>query len=292
MRRVASIGALKEYFKTEFKVGDVFYTSWGELSPKQKVEVYTLWLRMKSMVDSRWSMDEASGSTVPPEGGEGGLEYGVLMLLIMRQLRKNQRVIDQMNEAQVLDCFNELKVFLDGAWYGFINLTPTLSKGEGAMQTPAEKMATSTFDHFIYADNEFSLFLIKKDDVHLKRLVATLYQKTFDKEAVEGIASRLKLNEWQLLHVFYTYKHVREYVMSRCKTLMPPPQVNPSTGEPETQNTPPTPTGAMWLKLKHRLAETPAFAGFDVAGKANMYSALDYLEDLARMAREKEMKRG
>lgn len=271
MRRIASIGALKEYFKTEFKVSDVFYSSWEELSPRQQAEVYTLWLRIKTREDMQFI----------------DTEYGIVMLLIMRQLRKNQRVIDQINESQVVDCFNEIKEFLDTVWYKF----PPLNLPQGG-DTPSEKMATSTFDHFIYADNEFSLFLIKKDDVHLKRLVATLYQKTFDKEAVDGIASRLKLSEWQLLHVFYTFKHVREYVMKRCKTLMPAAQVNPLTGEPETEKAAPKPTGEMWLKLKHRLAETPAFAGFDVAGKANMYSALDYLEDLARLAREKELSRG
>jgi hypothetical protein len=38
----------------------------------------------------------------------------------------------------------------------------------------------------------------------------------------------------------------------------------------------------MWQELKHRLAETPAFQGFDKAGKANIYDCLDYLEGLAK----------
>lgn len=269
MNRIASIGALKQFLKTEFKVTDVFYSAWADLTPKQQVEVYTLWLKMKSM------------------DGQLSIAYSTHMLLIMRQLRKNQRVIDQMNEAQVVDCFNEIKGFLDEPWYNF----PPLNLPQGG-DKPADKMATSTFDHFIYADNEFSLFLIKKDDIHLKRLVATLYQENFNKEAVEGIASRLKLSEWQLLHVFYTFKHVREFVMKRCKNLMPPPPVHPETGEIIKDETGPVATGAMWLKLKHRLAETPAFAGYDKAGQANMYSALDYLEDLAIQANERRVTRG
>ncbi|MEJ0030944.1 MAG: hypothetical protein WDO15_11465 [Bacteroidota bacterium] len=47
------------------------------------------------------------------------------------------------------------------------------------------------------------------------------------------------------------------------------------------------PTGPMWLTIKHRLAETPAFQGYHNAGRSNIYDALDYLEDLASQKTEK-----
>ncbi len=261
MRRVASPGAIKQLFqKEQYQVADLFHTSWATMSGRTQAEAYTLWIRMKAL-------------PLPADGETLSTEYGFILIGIMRTLRKNPALVDRVDEAQVVDCFNELKTFLDSPWYEF-----KLELSGSNLQRPDEQMARSTFDHFIYADNEFSSFLVTQDQKHLTRLVATLYQKEFDKEDVDMIAARLKLKDWQLMHTFYTYKNIREFVVKRCKTLMPAP----AAGE-ATEGIKPMATGAMWLKLKHRLAETGPFAGFETAGKANMYAALDYLEDLAQI---------
>lgn len=263
MRRVASIGALKELGKKkEYTVRDLFYASWDELTGKQQVEVYTLWLRLKSVDNGQLTMDNGNA---------------FLMIQILRILRKNHALVNEINETQALDCFNELKEFLDKPWFEF-----RFKIQDSRLRTPDEKMARTTFEHFIYADNEFSKFLIDSKPEYLTRLVATLYQKEFDAEEVEPIAKKMNVKEWQLMHTFYTYKHIREAVVKRCKTLLPtqesPPLDLPQGGETAK----PVPTGAMWQKLLHRLSETPAFPGMESARKARMYAALDYLEDVAQ----------
>lgn len=237
-----------------YEVKDLFFTSWGQLAGRVHAEVYTLLLQLRA-------------------AEEGSTQYGAILINILRRLRKNPRLVNKINVEQAVDIFNDLK-FLQNPWYTFPELeTSNLSK-------PEEKLARHTFDHFIYADHEYSSFVATQDTKHLNRLVATLYQHKFDKENVEPIANALKIKEWQLTLTFFTYAQVREFVVKRCKTLMPTP---PMKSEDDIVEEKPTPTGAMWMKLKHRLAETPAFQGYDKAGNANMYAALDYLEDLAQI---------
>lgn len=236
-----------------YTVSDLFFTSWRELVGKVHAEVFAL----------QQAIDHTKET-----------QYGHTLIQILRRLRKRPRLINKINIEQAVDIYNDLN-FLNEPWYYF----PTVSE---KLATPEDYMAKHTFDHFIYADNEFSLYLINKDPRHLRRLVATLYQRQFDKENVDQIAEDLRLHDWQLNLVFFTYAQVREFVKNRCKALMP----SAPKPAPDEIEQPATPTGGMWLKLKHRLSETPAFQGFDTAGKANLYSALDYLEDLAQQKRD------
>lgn len=244
-----------------YNVSDLFFTRWEDLTPKQHAIVYTL----QQECELARRMEATDG--VP------AIQYGLKLIGVLRHLRKNRSLVDRINEEQAVDIYNDL-TFLSKPWYYFpvINLPWA--------HPPDEKMSRHSFDHFIYADNEFSAYVMTNDVKHLKRLVATLYQKEFDKEAVEQLATS-RIKDHYLLLVFYTFAHIRDFVMKRCKTLLPRPI-------PGAQSKP-APTGGMWLTLKHRLAETPAFQGYDTAGKANMYSTLDYLEDLAR---QKEEQRG
>ena len=250
----------------EYQVKDLFFTTWDELRGRTQAEVFSLLLQLR-------------------EAEPGSTKYGLILISILRRLRKNPQLVNKINVEQAVDIFNDL-TFLKEPYYKFHSLQLPL-QGE-RLETPDEKMAKLTFDHFIYADNEYSSFITTQDTKYLLRLVATLYQAKFDKEDVESIAAALdkkKIKEWLLTHTFFTYAHVREFVTKRCKTLMPA-SPRPS---PEEREDVPAPTGGMWLKLKHRLAETPAFQGYDKAGSANMYAALDYLEDLAQL-KEKNAK--
>lgn len=237
----------------EYTVNDLFFTSWDQLRtrPRTLAEVYALQTSIAA---------------------QEGFEYGLTLINILRRLRKNPALVNKINEAQAVDIYNDL-TFLKQPWYFFPEL-----KGE-SLTTPEDQLARHTFDHFIYADNEFSSFVITKDQKYLKRLIATLYQQPFDKELVPALADKVKAKDWELQLVFFTYANVREAVMKRCKALLPP--AGKADGDEQRR-----PTGAMWLKLKHRLAETPAFQGYDAAGKSNMYATLDYLEDLAQQKRD------
>lgn len=247
-----------------YNVSDLFFTRWEDLSPKVHATVYTL---QQELINT---------PRVAGQDGQANVQYGIRLIAVLRHLRKNKMLVDKINVTQAVDIYNDLK-FLNEPWYFFPEI-----EADWAV-TPLDKMAKHTFDHFIYADNEFSKYLVTQDVKYLRYLVATLYQVHFDKENVEILAQTLKAKEWQLVLVFATYAHVREFVMNRCKLLLPKPIHNPDA-EPAK----PQPTGRMWLQLKHRLAETPAFQGYETTSKANMYSALDYLEDLVQ---QKEQKR-
>lgn len=245
-----------------YSVSDLFYTGWRQLLPPGQAQVYALNVRLKTL---------------------SGKEYGIALIAILRLLRKNWRLVDKLakfgNEAKVVDIFNDLK-FLNEPWFFF----PAIGDNTVLIK-PEDHLARHTFDHFIYADNEFTHFIATQDEKYLKRMALTLYrlpgEQWFDKECIEDrlleFGDSKSLNENMQL-IFFTFGHVREYVMKRCKHLLPPaPAV-----QTQDDASPIQPTGGMWLQLKHRLAETPAFQGYDNAGRANMYSALDYLEDLAK----------
>jgi hypothetical protein len=244
--------------KKEYKVSELFFSGWQNLTGPKHAAVYALFLKLQTLQ-------------------KDSPEYGFVMIAILRQLRRRPLLIDRVNVDQAVDVFNDL-TFLNEPWYYFPEVITSAQSKELGLQKPEDHLARCSFDHFIYADNEFSSFLVNWDEKHLTRLVATLYQEIFDKEAVERIANLLTLDRWQKDLVFYTFGHVREFVMKRCKTLLPPSH--------SSEAVKPHSTGAMWLKIKHRLAETPAFQGYETAGNANMYSTLDYLEDLAQIREE------
>ncbi len=245
-----------------YTVGDLFYTDWKHLRTKAAAEVYML----KNKIDA----------TSPDKE-----EYGYVLIGLMRNLIKNSALVDKLTEAQVVDCFNELKgTFLSKPFYHF----PVL-KG---WHQPDEKMARCSFNQFIYADNEFSTYLalaqkdIEKAQIHLKRLAVTLYKKKaaelWDKELVAERAERLKAKPHELLLIFFTFSHVRDFVVKRCKQLLPAPPPSAATDEPNVI----VPTGSMWHEIMHAAARTLVFGTFAELGHANMYDVLDHLEKIAR----------
>lgn len=253
----------------DYTVSDLFYDRWEQLSAMIHAEVYAL-------------------QQLAKQENRDTMEYGLRVIGVLRQLRKNKSLVDQINEAQAVDIYNDLK-FLDEPWTYFP--VKVLATRIGLLYAPAEKLATHTFDHFIYADNEFTSFLATQDRKYLVRLAATLYRAKgevyLDKELVDERAKLIeaKIKPWQEALIFATYGHIREFITRRCKTLLPaPPRPSPE-GEGEIPKV--VPTGPMWLKLKHRLSETPAFQGYETAGRANVYAALDYLEDLSQIKERK-----
>jgi len=194
----------------EYTVSELFYTQWKDLNDLKHIQAYTLHQHAQSL-------------------GIDHKDYGFALIACMRVLRRRPLLVDRLNEKQAVDIFNDL-AFLNEPWYYF----PELSKYGALLHTrPDEKMARSSFDQFIYADNEFSGFLAtdKDHNLFLRRLAVTLYrpegETIFDKETVEERAAQLgkiKSDEFDALLqlVFYTYGHVRNAVMTRCKTLLPP----------------------------------------------------------------------
>jgi hypothetical protein len=239
----------------EYTVSDLFFTRWEDLSARVHSEVYALY-----------------NSLAGPENPQ----YGFILIQILRRLRKNKRLVNKIDVAQAVDIFNDLAFFKE-PWYNF----PALENKKLALLPPDEKLARSSFDQFIYADNEFSSYLVKQDPNFLNRLVVTLYpllgDECFDPETVEARAEAItgQLAPWQLNQVFFTFAQVRAHVMDRCKTLLPKAPVADTTEAP-------TATGPMWHRIKHQAARTLVFGTFQQTGRANMYSVLDHLEILCQ----------
>lgn len=241
-----------------YTVNDLFFTRWEDLRERIHSEVYALYNSLPDPSDP---------------------QYGFILIQILRRLRKNFSLVNKINVDQAVDIFNDM-AFLKAPWYYF----PHLENKALALVKPDEKMARSSFDQFIYGDNEFSSYLVKQDPIHLNRLVATLYpllgDEYFDPETVEGRAAAIagKLKPWQHNLVFFTFAQIRDHVMKRCKTLLPPPPKQ----DPDDLPTGPITTGPMWYRIKHQAARTGVFGTFEQTGRANMYSVLDHLEILCQ----------
>jgi hypothetical protein len=250
----------------EYTVSDLFYTQWKDLDDLTHARVYALQQQAQAL-------------------GYAHEQYGYVLIAILRAIRKNKRLVDKINELQAVDIYNDLK-FLNEPWYYFPELP--------GLTTPDPHMARSSFDEFIYGDNEFSMFLVtdKDHEQYLRRLAVTLYrqpgEKFFDKETVEGREATLKDIKPELLQlVWFTFSHVRKKVMERCKTLLPVPIKSKDDIEEK-----PKPTGAMWYHIKHQAARTLVFGDFDKVGQTNMYSVLDHLEILCKEKEQQERSRG
>lgn len=257
-RRNSKAILMYDFMKKSYTVPDLFFTQWEELTARVHSEVYALYNSLPDPADP---------------------QYGFLLIQILRKLRKNKSLVNKINVEQAVDIFNDL-AFLKQPWYYF----PQLKNKRLAMMTPDEKMARSSFDQFIYADNEFSSYLAQQDPNLLNRLVVTLYpllgDEYFDPETVEERAAAISgmLEPWQLNQVFFTFAQIREHVMKRCKTLLPPPpKPHPDDLPTGTVN-----TGPMWYRIKHQAARTLVFGTFQETGRANMYSVLDHLEILCK----------
>lgn len=247
-----------------YPISDLFITTWKQLTPVQHIHVYLLYQSL---------LREPKDS----------LLYAQTMVLILRKLRRSgmtglrfrRLLIDRINEAQAVDIFHELATtLLSQPWYFFPDI-------DDVLKTPDDELARTTFDQFIYADNEYTRFTIAAmeglDDDSLTllmaRLVASLYamryDDRFDPEEVEPRAHFIKsIRTEELQLVAFTFGHVREKVVKRCKNLM-------SGGTPSGK---PVPSGKIWSDIKHQLARTGAFGSFDEVGRSSMYYVLDHLE--------------
>jgi len=241
----------------EYQVSDLFFNDWKHLQPKQMFKVFTLYQELLTI-------------------SKTDKNYGLVLIAILRLLRRRPLLVDKINEAQAVDCFNELK-FLNEPWHFFPELRHLV--------TPDECIGRHTFDHFIYADGEFTSYLVKRDESYLRKLVVTLYQESkdehFDRDEVKFRATYLQATPWQLMLVFYTFGHVRTFITNRCKHLLPKP---PKSDEPQT----PKVSFPMWDDIKHSAARTLVFGSFADTGRANVYDVLDHLEKLAKEQAERK----
>ena len=245
-----------------YAVDDLFFTSWKDLDDITHARVFTLQQALTAMDKSN-------------------PQYGYALIASLRLLRKRPLLVDKINVPQAVDIYNDLK-FLREPWYYFPEIPNDLTAVK-----PDDHMARSSFDQFIYADNEFSTYLINEDKKHLRRLAVTIYaprgEEIFDAQTVETREASLQnIDEDLLMQMFFTFMQVRNFVMKRYKRLLP------KAAASDDEDRKPSPTGAMWHEIKHQVVRTNVFGTFKETGQSRMYDVLDHLEILCKEQEEKK----
>jgi hypothetical protein len=215
---------------------------------------------------------------------------GVLVLLVLRRLisyppslklRRAKSILKQLTADQKADIYNDL--FIHEPWYRFY--LPGIRAGQLLFKAPDEKLADVTFNNFKYIDAEFSKCAVlayhQKDFIpELARLVATLYlpyngieRIDFVSQFIEDHAAMLKrnitINEGIL--ILNTYGNIRSLIIDKHRHLFPKADNVAAKAKPVF-------TGQSWKNMHYSLAETDAFRGYKVAGDANVWDALGYLD--------------
>lgn len=252
----------------EYKVSDLFFDRYSDLSVRKLGELAPLrhvWLELSRTMET------------PQEQ----TRWGLLSIAILRILRKKPLLVDQITPAQAVDCINDL-TFLKEPWFNF----PPIHK---YFTTPDEYMHNRTFDHFIYADHEFSkiTLMADPDTQSMARLAACLYdlpkQAHFDEDVISERAWLFdrECSNHQLAAVLYTYANVRAWVVDRCKNLFP-------TASGTSDKSASEPTGGMWKDLKQRTAELrltwkdPSSQETNYVGHGRYLEVLDHLESISK----------
>lgn len=255
----------------EHLVSDLFYDRYSDLPAKKLAELGPLrrvWIQLHESLIGK-SDDEKELT-----------KYGIASIAVLRVLRKAPFLVDKITVDQALDCLNELTFFRQ-PWHDFPPIHDKFSH-------PDEFMHNRTFDHFIYADHEFSQITMHAEPTtqSLAKLAACLYnvpgQIHFNEDAFPERAKIIEreCKEWQLQLVMHTYANVREWIVERCKTLLP-------AGSSETVHKP-SATGPMWKELKQRTAELkltwkdPASQETGYVGHGRYLEILDHLESISR----------
>lgn len=235
----------------QYTVTDLFYTQWSELSVRQRIKVHELnQMRQDLPID----------------------QHGTYIILIMRELRKRPLLVDRLNEAQVVDIFNSL-TFVNEPWL-FFAPPPVRLKLRG-YAAPDAKMGNLSFDHFIYADSEFTQCAGEQVEwrKHMEALAAILYKPA---KLVTNKVHTLPVSDALFVkQAFYTFGNVRDYIVRNCRHLFPP-----KSDEDEL----PQKFSALqlWTDMKFALAEHGTFGTYKQVGEQPLYEVITYLEKRAK----------
>ncbi len=245
----------------QYSINDLFKSSWSELTVKERAQ----------LIELRDKMVEANKQRLIKS-------YGFFCIGILRLLRKDKKAVSKIDVQQAVDCINDL-TFINKPWFDFIDVKP------GYLKKPDDYFTNITYAQFAHADRCFSKFLIeaynKRDGIeYINLLCACLYVTPFKETELEDHAAEIReqLSIAERSVIFYTYANIREFLVNKYPALFPKPPVVEDDDKQEPKKVKPVDTGPMWQNLWYDLAETPVFQGFENAGKANVYIALDYLE--------------
>lgn len=254
------------------QVSDIFYTSWDQLTPQQAIQVILL----------KQKLDQLEKSEYYEQMGQ--VRYVLLTLLC-----KKDKVMKKLNELQLNDIAEDLNLFWMQPFY-FFHIQGIKAK-DFTYYSPGEKMHDLTFFHLVYADAYFTRYLISEDKHILDQMIAVLYHPNTEGDRwelnlknIEPMAKDIGevLHPHEKLLIMTSYGHIRNFLIQRCPTLIPP---DPDGESAEVQY-----TGESWRDIMYDLSETPAYQGMEKAKNAPLIEALDYLEKKAIEARELKQK--
>lgn len=257
------------------KITDLFHTEWQHLKADIAGDILSIQHHIEQL-------------RLQEKFDQLGSQIYKVVLLLCRQ----PKVFQKLSPEQIRDIYHDINLF-EKMWYSF-HVT-WINTRRAKLFAPENKLADFTFLQLIWADAEYSKFLVlahqgsEEAEHALNRFISVLYspkhegkKELFTEEVMEEFAGILPAElTFQLKYlILRTYGNCRAFIMQRCEHLFP--QSHNADGEPGT----PQYTGKMWKDLLYDLADTPAFSGYDRAANTNIYKALDYLEKRAKEAKE------
>lgn len=247
-----------------YHITDLFKCSWAELTAKEISIVVELKM---NMMKARQEKDFALAG-----------HYGIM---ILRTLRKKKDVVAKFNEAQAVDCVNDLK-FIHEPWYIF----PTLNlPEESCFYNPPTHLKNHTLGQLYWMDSLFSKFLItsaKRPDaskVFINEMIGVIYcpPDKFDDKLItdRGLMIEKITDNFERSTIIHTYANLKEFIMDNFPMTFP-------AGEEVSDQTPfkkaPVDSEPMWQDILFDLSESNAYMGMDRTKAAPMFEALNYLE--------------
>lgn len=263
----------------DLAVSDVFVDSWDSLREEKGGNKIIKVMRYLQVMRVAWEKQEL-------------MQYGYYVRIVLKILAKKgmKPILKRLDPEQLVDIFNDIQM-LKSPWFFFPN--PVI-KCEGTLfMAPDERLSNIDYNNWKFADAKFTKYLIHKNNgevtearQELDKLIACLYvpeapSRDFLESSIEAHARLLdeQMKEWEKLLACETFGHIRTSIVKREKALFP--KVKGKTNDDSEVNY----TGEMWKDLHYDLADTEAFKGYEAAGKANIYHALDYLNKKAKEAK-------
>ena len=231
------------------QIDELFYTTWKGMGAQRQLSVWEILEQYEAETDT--------------------IRRGVCIIAILRLLRKKPLLVDQINEEQAAGCWLAIRP----------NLTPwhqTIDLAGGT--NPVEYFHAINFEQFIHADHQFSIACLQMAKGvpcadALNKLTSFLYcgGEVTDHDRVLDALHRLpKRQQWKIQHVAQTYAHVRKWLTATHPALMGGGGASADA------------SGPVWQEIKHRAAESPAFADMRSVERMPYLKVLDYLESVAK----------
>jgi hypothetical protein len=230
---------------------------------------------------------------VPHVFNDNSNEVALLQILF-----KNKKIFAKLNKHQVYDILS----FTEWVTSSFFsaNLIPKFKKGGTTYVGPEDHLGNVILIEFAKADTYYLRYIETKEEIQLNKMIAALYRpalplwkrlltndkrKPFNPDTIDEEAKafeNLKKELKQYIILFFI--GCKEMLYNTYELFR-----NDEDEEGEVKKATHEKTFG-WAGIIYDLAETPVFAGLEAAKKANLHTALIYLNKKA-IENKKELER-